>query len=96
MSKEKIKKLFEALSPEDQSSILLDLNKIILNTDEIVAFAQRYQKEYGKDIYFSVKILRLNEVQAILHTIFGDFKAVGPNKKIAKINAIKLANETWN
>lgn len=100
MSKDKIKKLFEVMSPEEQSAVILELNnskkELIVNTDEISAFAQRHQKEYGKDISFSVKILRLSEVQAILHTVFGDFKAIGSNKKIAKINAIKLANETWN
>ncbi len=67
MSKEKIKKLFEVMSPEEQSAVILELNnskkELIVNTDEISAFAQRHQKEYGKDISFSVKILRLSEVQ---------------------------------
>lgn len=100
MSKEKIKKLFDAMSPEEQSAVILELNnskkELVINTDEISAFAQKHQREYQKDITFSVKILRLCEVQAILHTVFGDFKAVGANKKIAKINAVKLANEAWD
>jgi len=41
-------------------------------------------------------VLDNGTIQATLKTIFGNFKGIGTNQKIAKINAVKLANECWD
>jgi dsRNA-specific ribonuclease len=101
MSKEKIKKLFNDLSAEEQSVVLLELNKskkkAELDTSIISAFASRHQKEYQKDIRFTVyKASDDDSILVTMHTTFGDFRGVGSNQKIAKINAVKKANEAWD
>ena len=47
------------------------------------------REEKSKEIYIPVTI-------GTLKTIFGNFKGIGTNQKIAKINAVKLANECWD
>jgi hypothetical protein len=100
MSQEKIKKMFNDLSAEEQSVLLLELTKskkeVHIDTSNISAFATKHQKEYGKDITFTVKKDNLGFIEVILHTIFGNFKGVGSNQKIAKQHAVMLANEAWD
>lgn len=100
MSKDKIKKLFNDLSAEEQSIVLAELNslkkELNINTNEISSFAQKHQREYQSDITFDIEVLDNGTVQATLKTIFGNFKGIGTNQKIAKINAVKLANECWD
>lgn len=99
MSADKIKKLFGDLSSEEQSILLLDLTKskkkAEIKTSEISEFAAKHQKEYQKDITFTIE-KDGNAIRAVLHTVFGNFKGVGSNQKIAKVRAVKLANEAWD
>jgi hypothetical protein len=100
MSAEKIKKLFDDLSAEEQNVLLLELTKSKkkseVDTSTISAFATKHQKEYGKDITFTIKKDNLGFIEVLLHTVFGDFKGVGSNQKVAKQCAVILANEAWD
>ncbi|HNI02881.1 MAG TPA: hypothetical protein PLO94_11045 [Chitinophagales bacterium] len=100
MSQEKIKKMFNDLSAEEQGIVLAELNSskktLQINTNEISSFAQKHQREYQSDITFDIEVLDNGTIQATLKTIFGNFKGIGTNQKIAKINAVKLANECWD
>jgi hypothetical protein len=100
MSKDKIIKMFNDLSAEEQDVVLCELNtlkkEIKIDTSSISAFAARHQKEYGKDITFTVKRDKLGFIEVVLHTIFGNFKGVGSNQKVAKQYAVMLANECWD
>lgn len=101
MSAEKIKKLFSDLSADEQRIVLVELSNskkdLIVDTDVISKFAARHQKEYQKDITFTVsKEKDGREINVVLHTIFGKFLGVGSNQKIAKINAVNKANEAWD
>jgi len=99
MSADKIKKLFGDLSAEEQSILLLELTKskkkAEIKTTEISAFAARHQKEYQKDITFTVS-KEGDLINVVLHTLFGKFIGVGSNQKIAKINAVKQATDVWD
>lgn len=99
MSQEKIKKLFNDLSAEEQSVLLLELTKSKkeskIDTSSIIAFATKHQKEYGKDITFTITKDGV-AIYAVLHTVFGNFKGMGSNQKIAKQHAVMLANEAWD
>lgn len=105
MSADKIKKLFGDLSAQDQSTLLFDLyrsSKKIdpLSSDDdtsiISKYAAKHQKEYGKDITFDVeKKEGSNLIGVTLHTVYGKFKGVGTNQKIAKVNAVKLADDCF-
>lgn len=66
-----------------------------VDTSDIVAFAARHQKEYGKDITFAVS-KDANDIVVVMQTVFGKFTGRGSNQKIAKVEAVKLANETWS
>ena len=100
MSKEtdKILKAFNALSSEEQDLILIDLNKskkaLEINTMDISVFASRHQKEYGRDITFSITT-EGKVISATLHTAYGNFSGVGSNQKIAKLNAVREAEKEW-
>lgn len=99
MSQEKIKKLFNDLSAEEQSVLILELTKskkkAEIETSEISAFAARHQKEYQKDITFTVS-KEGDLINVVLHTLFGKFIGVGSNQKIAKINAVRMALDAWD
>lgn len=99
MSREKIKKLFDDLSAEEQRLILVELSnskkRLDIDTNEISKFAARHQKEYQKDISFDVKSEN-GLITVTMQTVFGKFKGVGNNQKVAKIKAVKLANEAWD
>lgn len=107
MSADKIKKMFGDLSAEEQSSLLFDLYKSskkiattneAADTSEISKFATRHQKEYQKDIEFTVhpKEEGATLISVTLQTVFGKFKGVGTNQKIAKVNAVRMALEAWD
>jgi len=99
MSKEKIKKMFDNLSSIEQNEILLELTKskkkLFIDTSDITDFATRHQKEYQKDITFTIA-KDGDIISATLHTLFGNFKGIGSNQKVAKKHAVILANEAWN
>ncbi len=100
MIEDKIKKLFDELTVEEQNSLLLDLNKskkkLEINTTDISSFAAKHQKQYGKDITFTISKSEENDtITAVIHTIYGNFTGTGSNQKIAKVNAVKIANEEW-
>ena len=65
-----------------------------VDTSDIVAFAARHQKEYGKDITFSIN-KEGNDIVVVMQTVFGKFTGKGSNQKFAKVEAVKLANEAW-
>ena len=95
---DKIKKLFDTLTPEAQGTLLHELmagkKKVDVDTSIISSFAQRHQKEYQSDITFTItKGDKL--ITAELKTLFGPFKGTGTNQKIAKINAIQKAEKAW-
>lgn len=105
MSADKIKKLFGDLSAEQQATLLFDLYKLSKQIDPLTPqddtsvisrYAAKHQKEYQKDITFDVeKRADSNLISVTLHTVYGKFKAVGTNQKIAKVNAVKQADECW-
>jgi len=99
MGVEKIKKMFNDLSAEEQSVLLLELTKSKkeskIDTSSISAFATKHQKEYGKDITFTVGKDGELGIIVVVQTVFGKFTGRGSNQKIAKINAVMLANEAW-
>ncbi len=99
--------MFDKLSAEEQSSLLFDLYKSskkiattneATDTSEISKFASRHQKEYQKDIEFTVHPKEEGAVliSVTLQTVFGKFKGVGTNQKIAKVNAVRMALDTWD
>jgi hypothetical protein len=65
-----------------------------IDTSDIVSFAAKHQKEYGKDITFDISTDG-KEIIAVMQTVFGKFTGKGSNQKIAKVEAVKLANEAW-
>ena len=102
MSREKIKQIFSDLKNEvitekraEQQVLELfsSLNKSV-DTSDIVAFAARHQKEYGKDITFTIN-KEGNDIIVVMQTVFGKFTSKGSNQKFAKVEAVKLANEAW-
>lgn len=99
MSADKIKKLFGDLSAEEQSVLLLELTsskkKAEIETSEISTFAARHQKEYQKDITFTVS-KEGNLINVVLHTLFGKYLGVGSNQKIAKVDAVRKATKDWD
>lgn len=68
------------------------------DTSEISKFAARHQKEYQKDIEFTVhpKEEGATLISVTLQTVFGKFKGIGTNQKIAKVNAVRMALEAWD
>jgi len=100
MSVDKVIKLFKALTPKEQAQVLStligDQKSVDVDTKLISEFAQRHQKEYQKDITFSVEKIDDSNIKVTLHTSWGDYAAYGKNQKIAKTIAVKEANEDWN
>lgn len=93
---DKIQKLFDSLTPTEQQICLtlLSQNKktIKVNTKNISKFAVAHQAKYKKDIAFTVSQDGL-VVTAELTTAFGKFTGTGSNQKVAKLAAIKMAEE---
>ncbi len=107
MSAEKIKLIFsdlknEVITEKQAEQKVLELFTGVkvkdVDTSIISEFATKHQKEYQKDITFTVSKSDDSPIiiVAVLHTVFGDFMGHGTNQKIAKINAVKLANEAWD
>ena len=96
--KKQIKELFASLTKAEQVELLKELSSNSGTSISIAEFSMRHQKEYGRNVEFSIKQSGLDHaptITAIVHTAFGDFSATGSNKKIAKANAIDEANANW-
>lgn len=93
-----IKELFESLSKSEQTELLKELSSNSGTSITIAEFAMMHQKQYGKNVEFTVKQSGLDHaptITVVAHTAFGTFQGVGTNQKIAKANAIELAHENW-
>lgn len=93
---DKLQKLFDSLTPTEQQIALTQLNNnkktLRINTKNISKFALAHMAKYKKNISFTVTQDGF-VVSAELNTAFGKFTGSGTNQKIAKINAVKLAEE---
>jgi dsRNA-specific ribonuclease len=97
--KEQIKKLFVQLEKDEQIELLKELSGNSESSITISELAQLVQKQYGKNIEFTVNQTGLDHcptITAIAHTPFGDFEGTGSNQKIAKANACEKAFEAMN
>ena len=99
---DKIKKMIEKLSMEDQYDLITELTIKYdsVNDKDLVfipKFALRHQKEYQKDIVFEVYESKNNKlINVTLITLFGKFVGIGSNQKIAKINSVREALKVWD
>jgi dsRNA-specific ribonuclease len=97
--KEQIKKLFAQLNKDEQIELLKELSNNTETSMSIAEFAQFVQKQFGKNVEFTVSQTGLDHcptITAIAHTPWGDFEGLGSNQKIAKSNACDKAYEAMN
>jgi dsRNA-specific ribonuclease len=96
--KKKIKELFASLPKAEQVELLKELSSNSGTSISIADFSTKHQKRYNSNIEFNVKQTGLDHaptITATVHTAFGNFEGKGSNQKIAKANAIDIANTNW-
>ncbi len=98
MSIAKLKALYVKLSPGDQREALYQLTqstkKMNVDTGKIIAdFCADHQKEFKRDATFKIQLIEAGFI-ATVQTAYGKFTGAGPYKKIAKLNAIREAEES--
>jgi len=100
--KKEIKNSFFSLSDEDQAELLKELSASSGTAITIHEFAEKHQQVCSQSIKFSpVEQSGMSHspmIKITLITSFGSFTGEGSNQKIAKANAIALAEAEapWN
>lgn len=100
--KKDIKDSFFSLSDVDQAELLKELSAVSGTAVSIHEFAEKHQQICSQNIKFSpVEQSDLSHnpiIKITLYTAFGSFTGEGSNQKIAKANAIAIADAEapWN
>lgn len=93
--KDKIIKLFKALSYDQQVEVLHELSTNTDKTDPITIFVKKYQKIFRENPIFTITKTGPNHSPVIIATLIspkGTFEGKGSNQIAAKLSLIAHAN----